>query len=94
MKLEVVTERPAFTLNGSAETVEVSFTDLRAAETGAMWETGTPYNDGHNLDEEIAEVVYKTDDGVAVLFRRWGTRDDLPLGGWEAAPVLKWFEFQ
>ena len=40
-----------------------------------------------------AEVVYKTDDGVAVLHRKWGTTDSPDPERWEDAPELVWYEF-
>ena len=43
--------------------------------------------------EESAEVVYKTTDGVAVLFRAEGTSDEPNPTEWKAKPKLKWFGF-
>ena len=98
MKTEVVVERPAFTLQGSSyngvgEVVEVSFDELRKAEVGERWEALDTHNCGRDLNEESAEVVYKTTDGVAVLFRAEGTSDEPSPQMWKAKPRLKWFEF-
>lgn len=91
MKTEVIVERPAFTLQGSSyngvgELVEVSFDELRKAEVGERWEALDTHNCGRDLNEETAEVVYKAEDGVAILFRAEGTSD-------EPTPKLKWFAF-
>ena len=98
MKTEVIVERPAFTLQGSSyngvgEVVEVSFAELRAAEVGERWEALDTHNCGRDLNEENAEVVYKVEDGVAVLFRAEGTSDEPSPQPWKAKPKLKWFAF-
>ncbi|WP_298594835.1 hypothetical protein [uncultured Mitsuokella sp.] len=98
MKMEVKKEAPAFILRGSSyngcgEYVEVSYTDLRAANIGDAWEGYDNHNCGRALNEESAEVVYKTDNGVAVLRRRWGTTDSPDPENWEDAPELIWYEF-
>lgn len=98
MKTEVVVERPAFTLQGSSyngigETVEVTFAELRQAEVGERWEALDTHNCGRDLNEESAEVVYKTTDGVAVLFRAEGTSDEPNPTEWKAKPKLKWVSF-
>lgn len=98
MKTEVITERPAFTLQGSSyngigEVIEVSFFELRRAEVGERWEALDTHNCGRDLNEESAEVVYKTTDGVAVLFRAEGTSDEPNPTEWKAKPKLKWFAF-
>ena len=98
MKTEIIMERPAFTLQGSSyngvgETTEVSFAELRRAEVGERWEAFDTHNCRRDLSEESAEVVYKTEDGVAILFRAEGTSDDPTPQPWQAKPRLKWFEF-
>lgn len=98
MKTEVITERPAFTLQGSSyngigETVEVTFAELRQAEVGERWEALDTHNCRRALCEEIAEVVYKTEDGAAVLFRAEGTSDDPSPEPWQEEPRLTWFKF-
>lgn len=98
MKTEVIREAPAFVLegssyNGAGETVEVSYADLRAAEVGTSWEAYDDNNCGRALKEESAEVVYKTPQGAAVLFRCWGTTDSPDPQSWEKKPELVWYEF-
>ena len=98
MKMEVKKETAAFVLQGSSyngcgEPVEVSYADLRAANIGHTWEAHDTHNCGRALKEESAEVVYKTEQGVAVLFRNWGTTDDPDPQSWEKAPELVWYEF-
>lgn len=98
MKTEVVMERPAFTLQGSSfdgvgEVITVSFTELRQAEVGERWEAFDTHNCRRDLSEESAEVVYKSEDGVAVLFCAEGTSDDPSPEPWRGESVLKWFEF-
>lgn len=97
-EMEVKKEEAAFEMLGSSydgdgELVEVSYADLRAANIGDMWEARDTHNCGRALDEESAEVVYKTERGAAVLFRNWGTTDDPNPEYWESAPKLVWYEF-
>lgn len=96
MKTEVIIERPAFTLQGSSyngvgEIIKVSFDELRKAEVGERWEALDTNNCGRDLNEENAEVVYKAEDGVAILFRAEGTSDEPSPQPWKAK--LKWFTF-
>ena len=98
MKMEVKKETAAFVLQGSSyngcgEPVEVSYADLRAANIGDTWEAHDTHNCGRALNEESADVVYKTDRGCAVLFRSWGTTDDPDPEDWEDTPELVWYEF-
>lgn len=98
MKTEVIMERPAFMLEGSSyngigEVIEISFNDLRRAEVGERWEALDTHNCGRDLNEESAEVVYKTTDGVAILFRAEGTDNEVYYKEWRGKPTLKWFEF-
>ncbi len=101
MKTEVVLEKPAFTLHGSScagpgDTTEVSYDELRQAEVGQMWDAFAAINYAHggrNRHEENAMVVYKDDDGIAVLFRTEGTTDEVAYTDWRGEPTLKWFEF-
>ena len=98
MKTEVVKEASAFVLqgssyNGEGETVEVSFAELHESEVGDKWVAYDTHNCGRALNEESAEVVYKTADGVAVLFRNWGTTDSPDPQDWANPPELIWYEF-
>lgn len=98
MKMEVKKEAAAFVLqgssyNGAGEPVEVSYADLRTANIGDVWEAYDDNNCGRALNEESAEIVYKTTHGAAVLFRSWGTTDSHDPQGWEKAPELVWYEF-
>lgn len=97
-EMEIKKEEAAFEMLGSSydgdgELVEVTYADLRAANIGDMWEARDTHNCGRSLDEESAEVVYKTERGAAVLFRNWGTTGDSNPEHWESAPKLVWYEF-
>lgn len=98
MKVSGKKEAPAFVLwgssyNGVGEDVEVSFADLRTAEIGKRWVGSDSNNCGRAVHREAAEVVYKTDGGVAVLHRKWGTTDSPNPESWEKMPELIWYEF-
>ena len=98
MKMEVKKEVAAFVLQGSSyngcgEPVEVNYAELRAAAVGEKWEGYDDHNCGRAVHNESAEVVYKTTQGAAVLFRNWGTTDDSDPEGWEDTPKLVWYEF-
>ena len=97
-EMDIMKEEAAFEMQGSSydgdgELVEVSYSDLRAANIGDTWEARDTHNCGRALDEESAEVVYKTEYGAAVLFRNRGTTDDPNPQSWEEAPELVWYEF-
>ena len=98
MKMEVKKEALAFVLwgssyNGVGEDVEVSYADLRTAEIGKRWVGSDNHNCGRAVHSESAEVVHKTTQGAAVLFRNWGTTDSPNPESWEEAPELVWYEF-
>ena len=92
-KEEAAIEMLGSSYDGHGELVEVSYADLRAANIGDMWEARDTHNCGRALDEESAEVVYRTGRGCAVLFRNWGTTDSPNPEHWESAPKLIWYEF-
>lgn len=98
MKVSVKKEVAAFVLQGSSyngcgEPVEVNYEELRFARVGDKWEAYDNHNCGRAVHSESAEVIHKTDDGVAVLHRKWGTTDSPNPESWEAAPELVWYEF-
>ena len=98
MNVSVKKEVAAFVLqgssyNGAGEPVEVSYAELRVSEVGDRWLGDDFHNCGRALNEESAEVVYKTTDGVAVLFRNFGTTDSPNPQDWENPPKLIWYEF-
>lgn len=97
MKTTVKKEAPAFVLVASSydrreEDVEVSAADLRNAKVGDKWENFA-CGCGRDVLEESAEIVYRTDKGVAVLFRSERTTDSPFPEPWEEEPRLQWFEF-
>ena len=98
MKIEVITERPAFVLHGrscagSGETTEVSYAELQRSEVGQTWEAFAACGECRGRREECATVVYKDEDGVAILFRAEGTNNEVYYKEWRGKPTLKWFEF-
>lgn len=98
MKVSVKKEVAAFVLQGSSyngcgEPVEVNYAELRAAAVGDKWEAYDNHNCGRAVHSESAEVVYRTAQGAAVLFRSWGTTDSPDPQSWEDAPELVWYEF-
>lgn len=98
MKMEVKKEVAAFVLQGSSyngcgEPVEVNYEELRFARLGDKWEAYDTHNCGRAVHSESAEVVHKTTQGAAVLFRNWGTTDSPDPESWENAPELVWYEF-
>lgn len=98
MKTEVITECPAFVLHGSSragsgETTEVSYTELRQSEVGQTWEAFAATCECRGRHEESATVVYKDEDGVAILFRAEGTNNEVYYKEWRGKPTLKWFTF-
>ena len=98
MKVSVKKEVAAFVLQGSSyngcgDPVEVNYAELRAAAVGEKWEAYDNHNCGRAVHSESAEVVHKTTQGAAVLFRNWGTTDSPNPESWEEAPELVWYEF-
>lgn len=102
MQLEVIPEQPAFVLRAGGgydaepandETVEVSWAELRAARVGETWQARYRGNVMRDTRNEEAVVVYKTDDGAAILFRSWGVSDHSNPVEWSSEPRLVWYEF-
>lgn len=98
MKVSVKKEVAAFVLQGSSyngcgEPIEVTYEALALAGVGDAWEAYDNHNCGRAVHSESAEVVYRTAQGAAVLFRSWGTTDSPDPQSWEAAPELVWYEF-
>ena len=98
METDTKLEGVAFSLiagsyDGDSPDINVSFNDLRAAKVGDMWANHDVHNCGRKLYEESAEVVYKTNRGVAILLRTVNTTNDPTPEKWEDDPRLIWFEF-
>lgn len=100
MKTNVIIEEPIFILESdyndmrgnSGETVRVYADDLKKAKVGDEWAATDTNGCGRGNVCESIEVVYKTDSGVAVLYRRWGTTDSNNPEDWEDEPQLIWVE--
>lgn len=98
MKVSVKKESPAFVLQGSSyngcgKPIKVTYEMLSFAGVGDAWEAHDNHNCERGVRSESAEVVYRTAQGAAVLFRSWGTTDSPDPQSWEAAPELVWYEF-
>lgn len=98
MKVSVKKEVAAFVLQGSSyngcgKPIKVTYEVLGFACVGDAWEAHDNHNCGRAVHSESAEVVYRTAQGAAVLFRSWGTTDSPDPQSWEAAPELVWYEF-
>ena len=100
MKTSVVTENDiAFVIESHAYGVNsveysVSFGELKRADVGHRWECPALYsNIIHGRFEEQATMVYKKDNGCAILFESWGTTEDTKAEPWTGEPVLIWFKF-
>lgn len=98
MKIEkTIKESPAFTLEYSdyneSANYNVSWFELKNAEIGTLFEIYHNSNCGQSVNEETAQVVFVSDNGCAVLFRRYGTTDSPDPEDWENEPTLQWFEF-
>ena len=99
METKVFVDNPMFGLQSSCswsdkgDWIEVYAADLRRAEVGTIWSADFCDN-GRGNDCESAEVVYKTAEGVAVLYRRWGTTDSDDPKPWENDPELWWIELK
>jgi hypothetical protein len=98
METAVVCQAPAFTLQGWShwdhrrEEVSVSWDELKAAKPGDKWEARDPSNFRRGSENQEAVVVYKDDNGVAVLHRTYGfTNDERPSKF--VSLELVWYEF-
>lgn len=99
MEASIVKEAYAFTLqysdyNGNNTSTEVSFQDLRNAKVGDVFQAHPEGSIcGRDMNDENAKVVFKDENGVLVLFRKYGTTDSPNPTDWEKDPTLTWFEF-
>ena len=100
METGIIIEDPIFTLRGgsgwsdeSDELTLVGIDDLKRAGVGQEWLALNRTNIGRDAYSASLKVVYKDQDGVAVLLRCWGTRDTPAAPEWEDPPVLHWVEF-
>ena len=96
MKTNVIVEEAIFTLNYSdydtSSIRELFVSDLKNADIGHVFQTDTISNCGRGVNDASLEVIYKTNKGVACLYRNWGSTDEPNPEEWEAEPNLIWFE--
>ena len=76
------------------KTVSVSFNSLRNCKVGDVFECYPEENITRGVREEQATVIYKKDNGVAILHECWGTTEDENPQRWEDDPLLCWYEFE
>lgn len=101
MKTEIKKQAPAFTLyggqnwdgNGREKTV-VSKIELFSSSIGEKWSAINQSNCARGEYNEYAELVYKNNNGVAVLFTGDGTTNDPDPEYYEYEPKLVWFELK
>ena len=98
MKTETIKEPVAFTLQsrsnkGTEKLVKVSFADLRYTSLGTIWIATAPDGEKVGTHEEIATLVYKSVEGVAVLFETMETNDAQNQADLVSEKVLRWYEF-
>lgn len=96
METKVIVEEPLFVLttsdyNGSGE-LEIYASDLKKSKVGDKFIPYANTNCGRAVDEESLEVVYKSADGVAVIYRHYGTTDSPSPEAWKDDPKLFWVE--
>lgn len=97
MQVETIVEQPIFTLNsrsynGAGDTIQIYADDLRCSDVGTCWSADDTGNCGRDCQCMSIEIVYKSDDGCAVLRRLCGTSDDPDPEEWFAEPELIWVE--
>lgn len=97
MNTRTIVEEPIFILesgsyDGHGETVNIYASDLKRADVGAEWCADDTGNCGRSCYSASVKVVYKDDDGCAVLSRRWGTTDSSDPKPWNSVPALIWIE--
>lgn len=99
MKTGVVKENNlAFTLMAISygtdwKIISITFGELRKCKVGDVFECYPEGNVQRGVQEEQATVVYKKDNGVAVLHEKWGTTNEENPKDWEDDPLLIWYEF-
>lgn len=96
METKVIKEEPMFILSydsyNSSDEVSIYVSDLKAAKVGTVF-SALQDNCGRGQTIETVEVIHKTDEGCAVLFRRYGTTDSPNPKEWANTPELIWIEF-
>ena len=97
MKTSVVTESWAFSLRywdfNVSTSREVSWAELKKAELGEEFWVDSCSNCGRGVHEESAKVVFKDNEGVAVLFRTDRTADTPEAEDLGREMELRWFQF-
>ena len=96
MKTKVTVEAPAFTVSyssfNSCYSRDVSWRELKLSNIGDIFSAGSDAC-GRDVCDKSAKVVYKDDQGVALLFTTERSADT-PEG--ESLPTLvylEWFQF-
>lgn len=93
-----IMEGIAFKLESSdyngTEFREVSWSELRNSAVGDRFEVERSSNCGRDVCEESAKVVYKDDQGCALVFNSYRTSDDPNPREWDEEPMLQWFQFR
>ncbi|WP_343577754.1 hypothetical protein [Mycobacterium sp.] len=101
-EIDIVAEKPAFTLSGwngysnvnsPIEHLAVSFSELKNSKIGAKWEMWDQSGGARDSHSQTAENVYKTASGCAVLFNFFFSTDT-PDPVEKKIVKLIWYEFQ
>ena len=99
METTVIEEQPIFTLrysdyNTTSTHMEIYPSDLKNHEVGHEFAISPDSNCGRDIHDEILKIVYKDENGVACVHRKFGTSDDMSPTPWELKPQLIWFELK
>lgn len=95
MKTKVIVEEPMFVLYSgcynSLHSQDIYAYQIKAMTVGEIFEQDE-YDCGRGIYCQSLECVHKTNEGVAVLFREWGTTNSDNPEDYKRTPELIWFE--
>jgi hypothetical protein len=98
MKTNVIVQNPAFTLDYSDYNTQgsrqVTWEELKNDPIGTEYD-GMPCGGtcGRDIRDEQAKIIYRDENGVAVLFTTIRSTDDPNPKGYELEPILTWFQY-
>lgn len=83
----------AFSYDGGNPPIKISYETLRHASIGDMWEALDAHGCERGLHEKRATLIFKKNNGCAVLVETFGTTNDPNPEKFELEPNLIWFSF-
>lgn len=91
METKVIVSEPVFVLGSGPNKVEVYESDLLQAEVGTSW--GFDEQDGYSKEQSELVVVFKNEDGLALVEQYAYTSGEYSSTPRDYDPVLYWYQY-